>query len=406
MKATPDNVKRALEVTRSIVDRFPLRLTGSPDARGAADAIAEELRGFCHRVERENFTHRPDGFLRFIKVVVPLYIAAMLLLYMRPALVGISFALLCLCVAMFAAQFVFYLGWFDFLAPKKRGENVYGVIEPAGEVKQQVIIAGHYDSPYVFTWIEKFRSALYAPVIITGIATVLGAFILTGIWSVMVYAGSLNPSFAAWLPLGGLISIAPVLPLSVFTTGKVSPGAGDNMIACAIAAEAGRIIAAAHKKDQGLKNTRLIVMAFDAEEAGLKGAQAFCRKHEKDLHDLKTYLFNIDGIYECENLKFFTRDINSVVPLSKELTAQAQKAAAVEGYDFPAMAMPFGGGATDAAEFARIGVEAVTLVGLNTETFRMDLAYHTERDLPETIEPEAVEACLKTALRFTRECDA
>jgi len=394
-----------MDLTRRIVSHYPLRLTGYPQTRLAARVIRRDMMAFCHRTELESFTHRPDAFLRFIKLVVPLYIAAALVYFFQPRLIHISFGLLFLSVLMFASQFVFYVGWFDFIAPEETGENVYGIIEPEGEVKQQVIISGHYDAPYVFTWIEKLRSAVYAPVIIFGIVTVLAAAVIAGYGSFNLLIG--RPIFPAfpWLGMAALLSIIPVAPLFFFTTGKVSPGAGDNMVACAIAAEAGRIIAGANKKKEGLKHTRLIVMAFDAEEAGLKGAAAYCRDHKDELLATKTYVYNLDGIYELENLKFFTRDINSIVPLSKELTRLAIDCAAKEGYTFSSMAMPFGGGATDAAEFARIGVEAVTLVGLNTDTFRMDLAYHTERDLPEVIEPAAVEACLKSALRFAVECD-
>ncbi len=405
MKISKKNVKNVLDFTRHIVSLFPLRLTGKDHARQAARAISDDLKTFCNRVEMETFTHRPDGFLRYIKVVVPLYITATAILYFNNSLVPVSFLLILLILVMFASQFVFYFGWFDFLAPQETGENVYGVIEPNGEVKQQIIIAGHYDSPYVFTWIEKFRSALYAPVLLTGIATVLGAFVLTGIWLFSILAGSSNPAFARWFPVAGLVSILPILPLSVFTTGKISPGAGDNMVACAIAAETGKIIAEANKKGSGLTQTRLIVMAFDAEEAGLKGAAAYCRDHRDELLATKTIVYNMDGIYDRGSLKFFTRDLNGVVPLSREYTEKALEAARSEGYEFTAIPLPFGGGATDAAEFSRIGVEAVSLVGLNTDTFRLDLAYHTTRDLPDVIEPEAVEACLKSALGFIIDCD-
>ncbi len=63
-------------------------------------------------------------------------------------------------------------------------------------------------------------------------------------------------------------------------------------------------------------------------------------------------------------------------------------------------------GATDAAEFARVGVRATTLIALPTDTESADLVYHTPHDIVASIQPAAVEACLGIALGLAREVDA
>lgn len=62
--------------------------------------------------------------------------------------------------------------------------------------------------------------------------------------------------------------------------------------------------------------------------------------------------------------------------------------------------MVFGGGGTDAAEFAKVGVKATSMLAMPTTVFREGLAYHTLQDTVEAIEPEAVRACLAVAKGF------
>jgi aminopeptidase YwaD len=67
--------------------------------------------------------------------------------------------------------------------------------------------------------------------------------------------------------------------------------------------------------------------------------------------------------------------------------------------------MTFGGGATDAAEFAAIGISATTMIAMPTSIIRKGLVYHTMQDTVDAIEPEAVAACLSIAERLAYDLD-
>jgi hypothetical protein len=59
-----------------------------------------------------------------------------------------------------------------------------------------------------------------------------------------------------------------------------------------------------------------------------------------------------------------------------------------------------GGGGTDAAEFARIGVPATTLIGMENQFIRDGLYYHTMEDTVDNIDPAAVRAGLEIVAGF------
>jgi hypothetical protein len=201
-----------------------------------------------------------------------------------------------------------------------------------------------------------------------------------------------------WIPVALLVGGAFQLPLAFFTTGEVSPAAGDDMIAVAVASETARLFH--HAKQTGtnpLRHTRLIVASFDAEEAGLRGARAFCRKHGQELLNTKTYVFNIDTLYKLKDLYFLDKDLNGSVRLSHAMAQDCVDIAKVLGYRAGIAAMPFGAGSTDAAEFGKLGVEAVNMAGISFDIsqFGDGLVYHTRNDITKYIEPELVAAALK-----------
>jgi hypothetical protein len=60
----------------------------------------------------------------------------------------------------------------------------------------------------------------------------------------------------------------------------------------------------------------------------------------------------------------------------------------------------FGGGGTDAGQFARADIEALSLIGISTDLIRKDIYYHTSKDIVKNIEDEALEAALSLAQQF------
>ncbi|MCJ7515570.1 MAG: M28 family metallopeptidase, partial [Dehalococcoidia bacterium] len=255
-------------------------------------------------------------------------------------------------------------------------------------------VSAHHDAAYVFQLLA-YAPKYYAKLIKAGILLLLLGFLITLVATVLALFGVPLP---VWVPIALLVGGIFQLPLLVFTTREVSPAAGDDMIAVAVAAETARLFHRAKKAGKNpLKHTRLIVASFDAEEAGLRGARAFCAKHIDDMLKTKTFVFNIDTLYKLEDLNFLYKDLNSTVKLSRAMAQDCVDIAGELGYPASVSSMPFGAGSTDAAEFGKLGVEAVSMAGISFDTgkFDKDLVYHTQDDVTESIEPELIEASLK-----------
>jgi hypothetical protein len=282
------------------------------------------------------------------------------------------------------------------------------VIEPAGEIRQQVIVSGHHDSARIFNFFIH-QPRLYSLRVMGGI----GTFVLIGLYSLgwSLVQGAFGGG--GQLPLAVVIvnSIFTLLLLLVgqlwfFASAKGTPGAGDNMIATGIALAVGEALSVQAEAGSPLKHTRVHLVSFDAEEAGLRGARRFFQQHGQDLLELPTWHFNIDCPYTLDDLFFLTSDINGSVPLSTEMAERCVNQAHSMGY--PAIQKPitFLTGGTDAAESAKVGVKAVTLMAMPWDNSERAAVYHTPDDLPEAIEPKAVEAAIAVALGFINEVDA
>jgi len=72
--------------------------------------------------------------------------------------VAMGFYTICLTNAL--SQFVYYKEGFDSFYKKATCINVVGKIEPSGEVKQQIILGGHHDTAYVFSFLERWQNIM------------------------------------------------------------------------------------------------------------------------------------------------------------------------------------------------------------------------------------------------------
>ena len=397
------NAKRSLALTDEIVVRYPDRLTGTRSCLDATLRLKEEFTNNCDpgTTHIEEFTCHPKSFLKYIPVIVIIGIICSFLLlfnYPLPALIGFAVV-----IFAFYGQFVRYWHLLDPLFPKTTGYNIYGSIEPEGEVRQQVIVSAHHDAAYVFQLLARMPR-YYSTFMNAGILFLIVGFLVSMIWTVLWLLGTSPPTWAhPAVPLALVICSILILPLAFFTTGAISPGAGDNMISVAIAIEIAKLFSDAKKGGTNpLKHTRLVIASFDAEEAGLRGARAFCKQHIGELLSTKTYVFNMDTLYKVKDINFFASDLNTTVNLSRQMAQDCVDISRDFGYSAIVSGMPFGGGSTDAAAFGEIGVEATNMAAMSFDisAFKEGIAYHTKNDLTKYIEPEVVEAALKIACEY------
>lgn len=400
LKIAKDNVQHVFNLTDEIVERYPNRLTGTKACLETAMRLKEEFSRNCDQgsVDIEEFTCHPKSFLKYIPAIVIIGIICSFLLlfgYPVPALIGFAIV-----IFAFYGQFMRYWELLDPLFPRTRGYNLHGKIEPEGKVKQQVILSAHHDAAYVFQLIARMPR-FYNTFMQAGILFLLLGFLVSLIWTVLMLFNVPPPAWAhPSIPLALVICSILLLPLAFFTTGQVSPGAGDNMIAVAITNEMAKLFQDAKKAGKNpLQHTRLLIASFDAEEAGLRGARAFCKKHKEELLGTKTYVLNIDTLYKVKDINFLAHDLNTTVKLSRQVAQDCVDIAHALGYPAVVSGMPFGGGSTDAAEFGKISVEATNMSAMSFDVaaFKEGMVYHTKNDLTKYIEPEVVEAALKIA---------
>jgi hypothetical protein len=376
-------------------------LAGSDPCLKAGGAIAEEFKETCDRgsVKTEEFTMHPKAFLKYIRFEVGIYLVSLALVFFHKPVIAL--VLLLIGISMFVSQFVFYWQLFDPFFPKAKGLNVYGSIEPEKEVKQQIILCGHHDAAYVFHYLSL--STKYYPLFIAaGIAPV---FISLFLVLIMVIFG-ISP---LWMPIVMAVMSVGVIPLWFFTTDEVSPGAGDNIIATALANEAGKIFNNLKKqKKNPLQHTRLICASVDAEENGLRGSRYFVRTHKKEMTDTKTYAFCFDTLYKADKLLFFNNDLNFTVDLSDSMANELKDIAISFGYGARVSRMPWGGGSTDAASFGQQRIEATCMLSFEIDITKLDadFVYHTAKDVSSAIELRCVEQALNVIVEYVMKKDA
>jgi Zn-dependent M28 family amino/carboxypeptidase len=180
-----------------------------------------------------------------------------------------------------------------------------------------------------------------------------------------------------------------------FTSKEGTPGAGDNLIASTMALEIGR-----YYSENRLKNTRIIIASFDAEEEGLRGARAFAKKHFQLLKEIPTTLLNTDCAYNLDDLFFLTSDINGTVQLDNELADTLVNISKNCGYNSVSKPIAFLTGGTDAGEIAKIGVNSTTLIGMPWSNNSRSSVYHTPNDTLEHVQPEVIDAAITIFMKY------
>ena len=404
-----------LEETARLIAAHGPRLAGTKASADTARDIARELRAFADAVELQPFEIHPGSFYAYTKILPLSWLAgAVVLLAGRGtgagggplAAAGTAVAVLSILglaagMVLMICQFGFYRHLGDALFPRRTGTNVEAVIEPVGKAERELILSGHHDSAPVARIFSGPFGALY-PV------AIIAPYLFFGVELVLLLvrlSGSAEAAARPWvLPflVAGLPFVAGYFFLVALRHG--SPGAGDNLVSSIMMVRLGKDIAG--RRDALLRSTRIRIVSFDAEEAGLRGASAYCRAHAAGLKRLPCVHLNFDSLYRLRDLQVLTSDVNGIVRLSRPLADRLVACAEECGFPMRTFGMVFGAGGTDAAECARAGIASTSVIAIPTAIVRSGLVYHTPRDTVEHIEPAVVEACMRIVLRFLERLEA
>jgi Zn-dependent M28 family amino/carboxypeptidase len=210
----------------------------------------------------------------------------------------------------------------------------------------------------------------------------------------------ISPTFKLILQVILSIGLIFIIPMWFFRGNQGTPGAGDNLISSCIAYQIGYKFISQQEYANSLNHTRLILASWDGEEAGLRGARAYCKKHKKELQSIPTKVINLDCIYNLKEMFLLTTDVNGTIQLSKNLAQKLSNVAKSLGYNLPIKPIAFLTGGTDAGEFGRINVPTTSLIAMKWSNSVHNPVYHTPNDTLDKIDPKIVQVILNILLEF------
>ena len=394
-----------LGTTERLLQKYRYRIAGTPECRQAAHEIADHFRESCDTVQEEVFLLHPQALWYVGKAVAVNYLLTAVFLALGGYFCFLG-AFLCLLGLSYAlVQYVFYGTLFDRAFKSAGGCNVVGSLKPTDVVKQQIVLVGHHDSPFIFSFLERFQRIAF-------IRFLLG--ILSYAWLCLYsFAASAQqllphgPQVPTGIPLWiTIVGLPFALQLFFMMSSSRSPGAGDNLNSTSMVGAIAQHFHSERRNGLPLKHTGLILLSTDGEEIGQRGAIQFVRDHSPQLHAIPTFMLNIESVYHYRDLTVLTRDRNLTCRLSDSMVSDICRVAADHGLSLKRGPIPFGGGGTDAAAFAVAGIKAASIVGMPTGFISGDHLYHTSKDTVEHIEAAAVRAVLEIAAGYIRMVDS
>lgn len=379
------------------------RESGEESERKAQAYVAESMKNVADTVETEDFELHPKAFMGWVLVDVVLMVlsAVMLILSRFDAVPELStvlniaaLVLSVLSIAFAVGEFLLYKPMLDPFFPKRRSCNVVCTRKAAGETKRRIIFSGHIDSAYEWYFTHLGGGKLLTTMIALGI----GAMVLNLILDIVSLFELPQGLHIAVLVLA-FVSLVPILLCILFVNWKrVVPGANDNLTGVFASMAVLRYMAA---NDIRFQNTEVVAVSMGCEEAGLRGAKAFAKKHA-DADDVETVFVATDTLRDFDYMGVYNRDMTGTVRLDAKAAAMVKKASEIAGYNLDYANVFFG--SSDAAAIQQGGMKAVALAAMDPAPARY---YHTRGDTADNLDPKTVEAgidiLLETAFLFGSE---
>ena len=383
------------EITH-ICKTFEKREPGSKGELQACEYMAGVLRDECgcDRVEIESFKENPGSFFGWIYFTITFVLAAIALFFVFPL---VSILLIVAGLFIVFMQFGLYKKLVDRFFPEKTGHNVTAVKSCTGEVKRRIFFNGHPDAAWEWPVNYKLGGVGFeGHAIICGIGAVyyLVIAIIAVVKNGVAFGGFDASSTIGKMALWGLLFVPFLVGLYwMWNKNRIVDGANDNLSGCYMGIS---VLKALKEEGIDFENTEVGVILTGSEEAGLRGAKAWCEKHKGEFDDVPTFIFSYDTIYDPKYLMTNYRDLNGTVKADKDVSDLFMEAA--QELDIPCKKgwVPPLGGATDSAAFAQAGFRATGVTGLN---HKLENYYHTRRDTYDNMNKEGLAGCFAVSVK-------
>ncbi len=392
------------EITH-IIKKFEKRGPGSKGEKQACEYMAKVLEKDCgcERVEVESFKENPNSFLGWIYFTITFVLLAILSLFFLTPIVSVVLIVVGLIITLL--QFGLYKKVVDRFFPQKTGHNVTAIKKCKGEVKRRIIFNGHPDAAWEWPVNYALGGVGFEGYAIIGF---MGAFYYLGlsIAYIVKYGFTFGMLTKAEAPeifnaaLWGLLFVPFLIGLYfMWLENHIVDGANDNLTGCYMGIAILKAL-----KDEGieLENTEVGVILTGSEEAGLRGAKAWCEKHKGEFDDVPTFIYSYDTIHDPKYLMVNYRDLNGTVKADKDVSDLFLETSKEMGIHCLKGWVPPLGGATDSAAFAQAGFRATGVTGLN---HKLEDYYHTRRDTYDNMNEKGLADCFAVSVKVLEKFD-
>jgi hypothetical protein len=391
MMTIDGSISRWLEHVRALAESIGPRGPTTEEERRAAEYCADTLRKLGLAPQIEHFRSARSIFLPHL-----LAAAAMLLAFAIYPLAGRTSAIVAAILAFAALvsdlmELSFRNNLLRMVVPKGSSQNVVATVQPSGEHKRDLVLTAHIDSqrtPIVFStprWVavyQAFSTIAFVLFMVQVVLYILGAITL---WN-WVWLASI-PSAVGAVMLAAMCIQADLTPFTA--------GANDN------ASSVGFVLAlAGHLQSQPLQHSRVWLVCTGCEEVQHYGAIDFYARHKQELHEPAAIALEMLG---CAGPAWLTKE-GIIIPFKSDarLVALAEGLAA-EHPEWEAHAAEVKGGNTEMADALRVGIPAITIIGMGTKGEM--LYWHQVEDTFDKMDPDVMRRAWAFIWAYIQELD-
>ena len=393
-----------MEIIRELCS-FEGRLAGTDAERRAANRMAARLRDTGRRAAIEPIHVQPQIGLVYAAHCA-LGFAGSLLAVELPV---VGFALVLLAATSMYLDLNARLHLVRRLFFRRASQNV---VSNGGrsDAPARLVITAHLDAArtgavYSPKWMRLFERVANAVPFALSPSRVLFWSLAYLVPVLGVRAAGVDSDLLSVLQLPAtLVLLVAVFALIDIELSPIVPGANDNASGVATA-----LSLAAELRAERPSNLDVWIVLTGGQECLMQGMRSFVRAHRGELDRSSTYVLNLDSVgagdvrFEVGEGPAVTYELGS--RLTELCAAIADADADAEGPNAFRAAPLRHGFATDALPARLAGIPATTITCLAPGAI-VPANYHTAADVPEAIEPEALDRAHGFALELIRRLDA